>query len=383
MLRRLRVKNYKSLRNLDLRLNGLNVLVGPNAAGKSNILDCLAFVGELARGPGPPAFERRGGFADMVWGGVETERIEIGLQLELPSGRRKEALAYSLSVGPETKGAIQGEAAWFGDLDASGPTPVFYREGTLIHYPGRGRTVSVDSGRDSALAHVPPEEPEAGSFASALASIAIHDFEKARIATSQPVKRETRVAPDGSNAASVLHYLRNEETEAAERIENLLKDAIPEVTRLQTHLDPRKDGHVYIAFREKHVPGRIPAWNISEGSARLVATLLALLAPPAPSLVAIEAPETALHPYLCEYLVDILKLGARQTQVLITTHSPYLLDYLPSESLIIVEKDKGETRARRVRPSKDALKEAVRVLGLGKTWYAGHLGGVPSGSSSP
>jgi predicted ATPase len=77
-----------------------------------------------------------------------------------------------------------------------------------------------------------------------------------------------------------------------------------------------------------------------------------------------------------EYLAEILKLGSKGTQILITTHSPYLLDYLPPESLVIVTKERGETRAKRVRRDR-ALKEALEVLGLGEMWRSGHLGGTP------
>jgi predicted ATPase len=82
------------------------------------------------------------------------------------------------------------------------------------------------------------------------------------------------------------------------------------------------------------------------------------------------------YPYLMEYLADILKLGSKQTQILITTHSPYLLNYLPPESLVLVTKDKGETKVKQVRQDR-ALKEALEVLGLGEMWHAGHLGGTP------
>lgn len=369
MLRRLRVKNYKSLRNLDLRLNDLNVLVGPNAAGKSNILDCLAFLSEQARGKGEEAWKRRGGFADMAWGGDPSRSIEVVCDLQLPAQVPSATYSYTLTMAAEEQGRIQRESITRGDS-----TVIISRESFDIHYSRGG--ISAQSSYQSCLSSIPSEEPEAQAVAANIASWAVYDFQKARIATSQPVRRETRLAPDGTNAATVLHYLHNAEVEAFERIESLLKDAIPEVDRLLTPPDPREDGQTYIAFREKHVPGIIPAWNISEGSARLVVTLLALLAPPPPSLVGIEAPETALHPYLCEYLVDILKLGARHTQVLITTHSPYLLDHLPPESIIIVSKGKGETSAKRVARTK-GLREALKTLGLGDIWRAGHLGGVP------
>jgi len=188
------------------------------------------------------------------------------------------------------------------------------------------------------------------------------------------VAKQTRLTVDARNVATVLHWMYSEEPETFQRIEGLLKAAIPELDRLLSPLT--EDGKTYVAWREKHIPGRIPAWNMSEGSVRLVATLVALVVPGPPSLVAFETPEIHLHPYQMEYLAGILKAGSERSQVLITTHSPYLLNYVPLESVLIVEKEKGETKVRPVEDSAH-LREALRRLGLGEMWVAGHLGGVP------
>jgi predicted ATPase len=227
---------------------------------------------------------------------------------------------------------------------------------------------------ETLLRHAPAGLPELHAIRSATETWTFYDFQRNKIAERQQVRKETRLSPDGSNTATVLHWVRNEDVDTFSRLEALLKQAIPEVEHLLA--SPDENGKVYIAFKERHLAGRIPAWNLSKGSVKLVATLLALFVPAPPALVGIEAPESSLHPYLMEYLADILKLGSEETQVLITTHSTYLLDKLPPTSLVLVTKEQGGTRARRTRRSK-ALKEALETLGLGEMWYAGHLGGTP------
>ena len=102
----------------------------------------------------------------------------------------------------------------------------------------------------------------------------------------------------------------------------------------------------------------------------------ALISPKPASLIAIEAPDTELHPYLMENVAEALLAASERSQVIITTHSPYLLNHLPAESVIVVEKENGMTQCRPVGSSKE-LKEVIEMLGAGSAWYSGHLGGVP------
>lgn len=373
MLTRLKVQNYKSLRDVDIPLNPLTVLVGPNAAGKSNILDCFSFISEASRSRLSDVIETRGGFKDLVWAGGEkgapAPNILIQLEGLLNLKGKNEQFEYGLTLGGERNDPVELEwVKWGADKHS-----LYERKGTEWHAGDRrGSLARAVSGLLREHAHDMPERFAA--LASAMQTWSVYDFQRSKIIQRQQIKKETRLAPDGSNAAAVLHWVRNEDVDTFNRLESLLKEAIPVVEHLLT--PPDEQGRVYVAFKERHLSGRIPAWNISEGSARLVATLLALFVPTPPSLVAIEAPDTALHPGLMEYLANILKIGSQETQIIITTHSPFLLNYLPPESLLIVTKEKGETKIGQIEKD-DALKEALKVLGLGEMWYAGHFGGIP------
>ncbi len=372
MLTRLKVQNYKSLRDIDIPLNPLTVLVGPNAAGKSNILDCFSFISEASRSRLSEVIQTRGGFGDLAWAGGEKGKpaphilIQIDGRLDLKG--KQEQFEYGLNISDEHNDPVELEwVKWGADRHS-----LYERKGTDWHAGDRrDKLARAVSGLSRDVYNMPEQF---AALASAIQTWSVYDFQRSKIIQRQQIKKETRLAPDGSNAAAVLHWVRNEDVDTFSRLESLLKKAIPEVEHLLT--PPDEQGRVYVAFKERHLSGRIPAWNISEGSARLVATLLALFVPKPPDLVAIEAPDTALHPYLMEYLAEILKLGSQETQIIITTHSPFLLNYLPPESLLIVTKEDGQTKVKQVEPD-EALKEALKALGLGEMWYAGHFGGMP------
>ena len=364
MIEVLRVQNYKSLKDVNIHLKPLTVLVGPNAAGKSNILDCLAFIAEVAGSGLNKALEKRGSFADLVWAGDTKRSVSVSIAGQF-NAEGSNAFEYSIKIGGRDPVIVE-ESGNITDLE--GKLFTFHREGTEVKY--ESSTTGLSSGGESALIRV----KQAAPLREAMLNWSFYDFFPSRMRSPQPVAKQTRLNTDGSNVATLLHWIYSEETEVFRQVEELLKTAVPEVDRLLSPLT--EDGKTYIAWRETNISGRIPAWNMSEGSVRLVAVLLALLVPKPPLLVAFETPEVHLHPYQMEYLADILKSGSQRLQVLATTHSPYLVNYLPLENMLIVRKQAGETKVEPVEDSAH-LRAVLKSLGLGEAWYAGHLGGVP------
>jgi predicted ATPase len=363
VIKTLTVENYKSLKDVRIDLKPLTVLVGPNAAGKSNILDCLAFLADVIReGTIRNALDLRGGFGDVVWGGDINRSVIISMAGQLTPGQNN-SFKYTIKFrGPALR--IQEESGFLpGSKDGKF---TFQRDENTVKY--NDSTSSVPDGTGISIS----QRSEANSLKEKIINWSFFDFQTSRMKLYQPVAKQTRLNPDGSNVATVLHWIHSEEPEVFLRIEELLKVAIPEVDRLLSPLTP--EGKTYVAWRENNFNNRIPAWNMSEGSVRLIAVLLALLAPEPPSLITFENPEMHLHPMQMEYLADILKEASHRTQILITTHSPYLLNYLPLESLLVVHKKAGQTIVERPENSSH-LKELLQELGLGEAWYAGHLGG--------
>ena len=178
----------------------------------------------------------------------------------------------------------------------------------------------------------------------------------------------------GDNLSTVLHTLFSDRAPAFEDIEEFLKGVVPTVERLLSPIEGQS--LTYAAIREKGVPNEIGSRAMSYGTLFGLALGAALISPTPASLIAIEAPDTELHPYLMENVAEALLAASERSQVIITTHSPYLLNHLPAESVIVVEKENGMTQCRPIGSSKE-LKEVIEMLGAGSAWYSGHLGGVP------
>jgi len=187
-------------------------------------------------------------------------------------------------------------------------------------------------------------------------------------------KKDLRLQREGENISSVLHTFQSEWGENFAEVEELLKTAVPELERLLTPLT--EEGQTYLAVEEQGLSLRIPSWAMSDGTLRLLGQLSAILSPDPPALACFEEPENCIHPGLLQLVVDVFKSASRKTQILVTTHSPELLNFLDAENLMIVEKKDGKTQCREAKDVA-GVKEALKTIGLGELWYSGHLGGVP------
>ncbi len=189
-----------------------------------------------------------------------------------------------------------------------------------------------------------------------------------------PARKELRLQERGENLGPVLHSCHAEFPVSFREIEELLRQAVPEATALLTGLT--EAGQTYVFIEEQGLKTRIPSWAMSDGTLRFLSHLAVLYSPSPPALACFEEPENYVHPYLLELLANVLKKASGRTQILLTTHSPYLLNYVEPEDVLVVQKRHGETSVSRVEGDK-GVKEALKTLGLGEMWYAGSLGGIP------
>jgi len=199
-----------------------------------------------------------------------------------------------------------------------------------------------------------------------------YSFSTPEIRGRLPAKKSFALNRDGSNLAQVLLSLRTERPKIFAEIEEMLKLAIPEVEELLTPLT--EGGETFVAVREKGFEHPFDYYQLSDGTLRLLAHITALNLDA--ELVCFEEPENFVHPYLLRLLVEVLKKSGKQ--VILSTHSPYFLDFVEPEDLIIVEKKRGETKVRRIEDEKE--KKRVRKLleegiTLGEVYYSGALSG--------
>ncbi len=387
MLARLEVRNFKSLRKLDLSLGPLNVLVGPNMGGKSNVLDVLRFLYESwfpqpgTHGP-VNALARRGGIDEVLWKGGEEKLLSVAVQFAEPA-RPGRTFKYGIELVSGAAGYvnIQTERLVLQEGEKEYSLITRDKEGRWLVNANSERLVSIQAER-SAMELAPPnwDGYPLKWFAQ---NWRYHQFVPSLMKQINQVTTGGVLAFHGENLSAWLMWLQTRSPESFGRITEVARDVFPEIRSLLTW--PTQQGTVYLASQEQALNRPTAVYQMSDGEIVFIAFLSLICAPDdlSGTLFLIEEPENYLHPKLFETLVGLLRQAQQEvadrnvapSQIILTTHSPYVLDQMNLDEVMWVEKKNGETKI--VRPSeKSHLKKLVQDedLGLGDLMFTGALG---------
>ncbi len=384
---RLHVENFKSIKSLDLELGPLNVLVGPNNAGKSNILDCFGFLGDFVRDP-DQAFQARGGLRRVVRNGDSAQAIGMrfcGTWFQDRKGGKKKISEMQFEYEVKFLGHVSvsfildreklslrnsGEVLLDGGATGEGSAQSQYVVIGGIHHQSRNPGQSILAGLRYPTSGAHPLLIE---FAQEINNWQTYSIIPLHAREPNEARLGLLMSPHGENLAQVLHSIFSEYPEIFKQIEELVQAAFPGVTALRSPLTT--SGKTLVGTTEQS--HQFLSGSLSEGTLRFLGVLATVYSPESSCVICIEEPENAIHPRALQLLVDILRSRTERHQFVLTTHSPYLVDLVRPEELTVVEKTitKGTVakRASKIR----GTKEAIKSLGLGELWYSGHLGGVP------
>ena len=368
-INRVKLRNYKSIGRCDVQLGPLAVLVGPNGSGKSNFLDALALTRQALDMTLDHALRERGGINEVRRrSGGHPSNFSIELHFTLGDGVT-EGL-YSFEVTSQRNGgfSVRKETCEVGLPAAIGfPTRFVVREGSVEE-----STLSVPLPRpapDRLFLVSASNVDEFRPVYDALTGMAFYSFSPDVMRLAQPPDPGDLLQPEGKNLASVIASLEKRNEASYIQIQNYLKDITPGVEGV---------GRVTIGnletllFRQRvagqRAPWRFPAINMSDGTLRALAVLTALLQGDgtSPSLIGIEEPEIALHPAAAGILWDAIQDGKDLTQVLVTTHSPDLLDRkdIPTDVILATDSEAGTTQIGPIiESSRDAIRDRLATPG--------------------
>ena len=387
MLTRLQTRNFKSLRNLDLALGPLNALVGPNMGGKSNVLDALRFLYEFwfpqpgTFGP-VSALARRGGIDEVLWKGGQERLLSIRSEFsDLISPDRTFEYAIELVGGVGGFVNIQTEGLVVREGGKQHALIIRDSEGRWLVNADQQRLVRVEAER-SAMELAPPNW-DGYPLKWFARNWRFYQLVPSLMKQFNQVTEGAVLETYGQNLSAWLMWLQTRAPESFSRIAEAARDVFPDVRNLLTW--PTQQGTVSLGSQEKSLSRPTPIYQMSDGELSFIAFLSLICAPDdlSGTLFLVEEPENYLHPRLIETLVGLLRqvrteVADRQapaSQILLTTHSTYLVDQMELEELIWVQKRDGETKV--VRPSeKSHLRKLVEeeTLGLGDLMFAGVLG---------
>lgn len=365
-LRQVLIKNFKSIHQAVVDLGSFTALVGPNGAGKSNFVDAFAFVADALSGSLELAFKNRGGIS-AVRRRSHGHPTHVGLRFILDLDTGPADYSFEIAAKPTERLHIARERCLVGQRGDGFEV----KDGRFLReIPGIRPQVAPD--RLALFAASATEEFR--PVYDFLSSMQVYSIEPGRLRELQDPDVGEVLKPDGSNAAAVMKRLAEQQPERFDRVCRLLAKVVRGVEKVDYKSVGSKET---LTFRQD--VGQRNLWfdalNMSDGTLRVLGLLLAAYQPHPSSLVAIEEPEATVHPAAAELLVQVLLDAARERQIVITTHSPDILDFkdLSDDQIRVVTVDRGSTL---VAPLSAVSRRAIRehLYSPGELLRSGELG---------
>lgn len=365
MINRIGLRNFRSIRELDLSLHRLNVLIGRNGSGKSNFLSFFSLLGEGARGNlNRTIINHLRGYEFLRFLKADvSESIEWEIDFETDPTVYGGKLRYSGKIGP------YGPAAYVLQSEViSRPPYGSHKERFKILEVRDGRLTILKTVSDQAdesfagfdqelaIAQIrnPVRYPAIAEVNNALREWIVfngfgeQELRQVRAPQILNVVDPLRLDPSGANLISVLYALANQpEYEAVyTRLTEIMQAVFPDFNKFDLPL--AAGGQASVALRLKDLPKSIPALFMSDGQLRFLGLIMLLLLPQPPNLILIDEPEIGMHPKMIDIFAEVVQEAAERTQVIISTHSPQLIDSMSPEDLLVVEREDGATTINRV-----------------------------------
>jgi predicted ATPase len=392
MLSKLRVQHYKSLFDTEIDLEPLTVFIGPNGSGKSNICESLAVIADFLQ--------------SLVTNGNGASLIEDFFMESFKS----------VNQYPQT---IQSKL-WHGKLDnlffdfsnSIEPNYIYHNDrkiennlSVLWNFPSKRVSInntkynahqfieeSIGFNHSGAQTYTTPLRDFLVSsqyldspLASSLKKVSIYDFAPTALSNNASSTLLTNsMDRTGQGIAYALVDILHTNRERFDELEERLTRLVPNIKRISL---PRTQNQTFsLELIDRYSEHHIPASDISDGTLRILGFLTALYQENTPSIICFEEIENGIHPWLLHKMMELLKIVSTEgitgnpVQVLITTHSPVLLNYVEPHQVRAVELDgEGKTQVHNLPVDSVRFQKALEAYDgdLGELWFTNVFGGNP------
>lgn len=404
----IKLKNFLSYgpKGVELKLKPLNVFIGPNSSGKSNLIEALRILKAAAQSDPKKdisgVISERGGISNWIWKG---EAKDSGMELQAVTDsdpRLKLFIQYNLHLSENINRTVEFEGENLLRLSVPDETPkgnkvdYYYVKGsppTLVTHTWKELTPEVMMNTEERLKHLrineidlnrsilsqrkdPDRFPNVTYLASQFQNI--HIFRAWDLDYDSVIKRpqidryKGFLYENASNSSSILSNLVSN-FETRDLIEERLKQFYPNFI----HLLFGEEGGFQTYIEEKGLKTWVPATRLSDGFIRYLCLLAILCHPDPPSVICLEEPELNMHPDIIPTIADLLVDASKRTQLFVTTHSDLLVSALSNypESIVVCDREENGTQLRRLK--KKDLGDWLNKYTLGDIWAMNKIGGNP------
>jgi predicted ATPase len=391
-LKSIRIQNFKALQNIHLKnIPRFMVIVGANGAGKSTFFEVFGFLRDALMGNVRQALDSRGRFNEVVSRGHENESILIELQIQLDISGTSRLVTYHLEIGQEDGKALVLREFLRYKRGASG-APYYF----LDFHRGKGFAITNESDFQSTGTDLGREEQQLES-ADILAIKGLGQFQRFKAANAlrqllenwhvsdfhisaargrkESSGESEHLSISGDNLSRVAYYLYENHKDVFQRILDRITRRVPGVSGVSPELTP--DGFLILRFKDGSFSSPFLDRYVSDGTIKMFAYLVLLNDPKPHPLLCIEEPENQLYPTLMKELVEEFREYAhRGGQVMVSTHSPDLLNATRLNEVYWLVKDRGHSTLRRAQDDAQIKTYMENGDKMGYLWKQGFFEGA-------
>jgi predicted ATPase len=365
-LQRVILKGFKSIKEMDLELNPLNVLIGANGVGKSNLVSFFKMLNEMMAKRLQQYIGTTGRAQSILhFGPKVTLQMEAQLQFEVANG----VDTYAMRL-----------------FHAAGDTLVYAEERLSFRQTGSTytRSVSLGSGHEETLIGQKAEEGNktAKVFRHLLHNCRVYHFHDtsptARVRLHCYIGDNRWLMPDAGNLAAFLLRLREEHGGSVyHRIVKTIRLIAPFFDDFDLAPASPNKKDISLNWRDKGSDQVFGPHQLSDGTLRAMCLVTLLMQPEEelPELIIVDEPELGLHPYALNLVAALFKKASHHTQVLVSTQSSSFLDNFDPQDIVVVSREGNESRF--TRPDGAKLEAWLDEYTIGEVWEKNVIGGGP------
>jgi len=345
VVQKLILQRFRSIPNDEITFDNPMFLIGRNGSGKSNFVDAFAFLAEAMTTPLQTVLDKRGGIATVRYRGTGREHpanVGLGVTFGPLNGSITQA-HYAIESKAEQNHSfrvVREQCVVWCDGDA------FWFDRSTKRFRSNIAGVTPSLEETSLALPVVGGESRLAPVLRTLSGMRVYSIEPLQLRLMHDPDSGQSLRPDGGNAASVLLEIKRRSPDDHRRIEEFLSAIVPNTTHVNSVKHGSKLSLEFTQEWSERKRQKFEADSMSDGTLRALGMLTAVFQHPTPTVLVIEEPEATMHPGALGAMMDLLRHASRITQVVVTTHSPEILDasWLEARHLRSIQWEAGVTR---------------------------------------
>lgn len=367
-IKNITIKGFKSIKTIDkFALNDLNIIIGANGAGKSNFIQVFHLLSAMVQKNLSGYINEKGGSDNFLFNGPKaTSKIE--LEFDFTAARGYGENSYHVELTPTVKEDF-----------LVNEHRKYYNYSWRSYGPPSSESRIADQKDERSYAYA--NYPGVGYYIfDSISNWVVYHFHDtsslAPMRRSEIIEDNKRLRGNASNIAPFLLELKTNHKENYDEILNAIRLVMPFFDDFILDIATKgEESRVKLSWKQKGSDFPMQPYHLSDGSIRFICLATALLQPNPPSTIVIDEPELGLHPAAIAILSELLQAAAKNTQVIVATQSPMLIDYFSIDDIIVMSREYGSSCMKRLDP--EAFSVWLEDYSVGELWTKNVIEGGP------